>query len=453
MVTRIVTLLLGLLLVIVHVVGNAYESSRPIPGILTLYLHAMEYDPELRVAKAARSAGAEVVVQARAGLLPAVSLYAEHGRLERRTQEIEGGAATWEDHFSHNIVRLNVTQPVLDLEAWYQYQAGESQYWQAEAKYQVANQDLAERLIAAYFRVLRAQSDLATRQAESDSLQRQQSQVQRQLEAGVVSRIDVLEVNAELSRVAVDQVRSQSELDQALRALEAITGQKISSVSPLHQVPAHFQLGTIASLRARAETNNPRLQLARYETQTSRQNAKAAKVAHYPILSLDLSAQRDISESAEQTPPGTGELITDTTSIALRLEMPVFSGGRISSQRRESLHLLEQSRQNFRLVKEEVLSELDAQHEALHAHHQAMVAAQLSISAQEAALEAAEKGHEAGVRDLVDVLRARRERFAAADVLNDAKYDYVTTLARLYRLTGSLHQHQIQQFNDWLATP
>lgn len=446
-------LMLALSLLIVNAVANANESAEQLPDLLTLYSRAIEYDPELGVAEATRKAGEEALPQALSGLLPSLSLSAEYARLERRTQEIHGFSAARDDRFSQQLFQTSLSQPIINLQAWHQYRAGKSLVKQTDAEYRDSLQSLGERLIAAYFQVLRTQSNHATRQAEHDALQRQKSQVQRQLQAGIASRIDVLEVTAEASRVAVELVRVRSEFDQSIRALEAITGEQLSGLPPLKRIPERLAVGTLTTLQARAEANNPRLQLAQYETETSQQNARAAKAAYFPTLSLDLSAKRDISGSAELTPPGTSDLTADTASVALRLEVPIFSGGRTSSQRREAVHLLEQSRQRFRLVREDILSELESLFQTLQTQQRAMLAARQAVSAQEAALEAAQRGHEAGIRDLVDILRARREQFAAVDVLNDARFEYVTTLARLYRLKGDLNKPQIKQFNDWLAAP
>lgn len=451
-VTRIAFITLALSLVIVNVVASANELTKPQTDLFALYIRAIDYDPELQAAEATRQAGEEALPQARAGLLPSLTLSAEHGRFERRTQEIKGIIPASGSHFSRRILQVSLIQPVIDLQAWYRYRAGESRYRQAEAVHRDAIQALGERLIHAYFRVLRAQSSLATRQAEQDALQRQQNQVQKQLRAGIASRIDVLDVSAEASRVAVERVRAKGELDQSLRALETITGERLSNVSPLRRIPVRRELGSIESLKARAEAGNPRLLLAEFKTKTAQQNAKAAKAAHLPTLSLDLNAQRNIS-GADVAPLGTSDLTTDTASIAIRLEVPVFSGGRTTSLQRESAYLFEQSRQRLRSVREEVLGELESLFEVEHAQHQAIEAAQKAYSAQEAAFEAAQRGHEAGLRDLVDILRARREQFASIDVLNDARYEHFTTLARLYRLTGDLNQQQIKQLNEWLATP
>lgn len=438
-------------LVIVNVIAHANEPAQPHAGLLTLYTRALEHDPELQAAAAARQAGREALPQARSGLLPSISFSAEHARFERRNSSVGSARLAQDSHYSRQALQATLAQPIVDLQAWHQYLAGTHQFQQANAQYHNSVQALGERLIESYFRVLRAQSKLATRQAEQEAVHRQQNQVQQQLQAGIASRIDVLEVMAESSRLAVTTVRAKSELRQSIRALERITGESVSSVLPLQQIPTQLELGTITALSARARSNNPRLLLARYQTRTSEQNARAASAAHLPTLSLEINTQRSIS-GADATAPGADHLRTDTTGVALRLEMPIFSGGRTSSRDREATHLLDQSRQRYRQVRGEVLSELTSTVETLNAQRKAIDAATHALFAQEAALQAAEKGRGAGVRDLVDILRARREQFAAVDVLNDAKYEYITTLARLYRLTGDLSHKSIRKLNDWLAT-
>jgi len=449
--TKTTLLLVALSLVIVQGSTNANELAEPKTDLYTLFEQAVTHDPELSAARAARMAASEALPQARSGLLPNLSMSAEQGRYERQTEAISGFSSAQDDHYSRQVLSANLRQPVFDLQAWYRFRAGQSLTVEAETEYTDALQSLSERLVTGYFRVLRAQSRLDARQSEQDALSRQKAQIEKQLQAGIASRIDLLETRAEESRVTVELVNARSEHAQALRALEAIAGVAVHEVVPLRQIPDTHSLGALGALVAKAESGNPQLLLARQEELTARHNASAARSAHAPTLSLELSAQRDLSDSPDVTPPGTGDLTTDTASVALRLELPIYSGGQTSSRSRESHHLLDQARENFRLGRTNVMSELESNFEALQSTRQAINAGRQAVDAQRTALEAAKKGQKAGVRDLVDILRARREQFTALDVLNEARYDYVTTLARIYRLTGELGEERIRQINQWLA--
>lgn len=440
-----------LFLVIVHGRVSANEKTATTTDLYTLYAEAITRDPELRAASAAREAASEALPQALSGLLPDLSISAEHRRYEQRTKAIKGFSPEREDHYSRQILSANLNQALFDLPAWYQYQAGKSLEREAAAEFANSLQSLGERLVIGYFRVLRAQSSLDARKSEQQALQRQQFQVERQLEAGIASRVDLLEVRAEKSRVTVELVNARSELTQSLRAIKAITGVTVHSVKPLQHVPAKAPLGQIAELSKKAISANPQLTLAQHKTQTARENAKAAKSAHAPTLSLELNAQRDLSDSPDVVPPDTGDLTTDTASIAVRLELPLYSGGRTSSQSRERQHRLEQARQNLRLQRTDILNELESSFEKLQSTRQAISAGQQAVDARKLALKAAQKGQKAGIRDLVDILRARREQFTAIDVLNDARYEYVTTLARIYRLIGGLDENRVRQINTWLV--
>lgn len=451
MTTKTTLLIVALSLVIVHGRINANERTAPETDLYTLYTKAIAQDPEISAARAAKKAASEALPQARARLLPDLSVSAEHGRYEQRTEEVSGFSPKREDHYSRQILSANLRQPLFDLSAWYQYQAGKSLQREGEAEFSEALQFLGERLVIGYFRVLRAKSSLAARQSEQKALQRQTAQVEKQLEAGIASRIDLLEVAAEESRVTVELVNARSELTQSLRALEGIVGVPVHSVKPLHQVPDDLSLGQPGELLKKARSANPQLILSQQEEVTARENAKSAKSAHAPTLSLDLNAQRDLSDGPDVIPPGNGDLTTDTASVALRLELPLYSGGQTSSRSRESQHRLEQARQNVRLQQTDILNDLESNLETLQSTRQAIDAGHQAVDAQKTALTAAQKGQKAGVRDLVDVLRARREQFAAVEVLNDARYEYVTTIARIYRLIGDLDEDRVRQMNTWLA--
>lgn len=282
---------MALSLVIVHGRIDANELAAPEADLYTLYTQAIAQDPEIRAARAAKAAASEALPQARSGLLPDLSVSAEHGRYEQRTDAVRGFSPSREDHYSRRILSANLSQALFNLPAWYRYQAGKSLQSEAEAEYTDALQSLGERLVVGYFRVLRAKSGVAARKSELDALERQKSQVEKQLEAGIASRIDLLEITAEERRVAVELVKARSKLTQSLRSLEGVTGVVVHSVTPLQQVPDNPALGPLEELLAEARSANPQLTLSQEEAHTARENAKAAKSAHAPTLSLELNAQ------------------------------------------------------------------------------------------------------------------------------------------------------------------
>lgn len=84
---------------------------------------------------------------------------------------------------------------------------------------------------------------------------------------------------------------------------------------------------------------------------------------------------------------------------------------------------------------------------------QAIDAARQALAAQKTAVNAAQQGYQAGIWDLVDLVRARRERFAAQDLLNEARFDYLLAWVRLKRLSGALNEVAIRELDQEVLAP
>lgn len=444
--------LIGLGVAFIVLCGNARAEipNKSSPDLYLLYKSALRHDPEIAAAKAARDAGEEAMPQARAGLLPQLSVAAEQEWFKRRTGGIEGLAPEQRDDYSRQVISANLSQPVFDLEAWYRYRTGQSRFVAAGAEFLIARQALGQRLIDAYFRALRQQSMLAARKAELDALIRQRERLEKQLNVGLVSKVDLLEVMAEESRVTVELVKTRQGHREALKDLESMSGIVIDRVATLSSIPPRFLDVGLEDLLVKARSSSPRLILARQRVVTAKHALAEADAAHAPDVSLEMFVSRELSDSPDTVPRGTGRLEVDTTGVALRLDMPLYSGGRVSSVGRERRSQLTQAEEEFRLERSRVTNELKSGYEALHSAEQSVSAARQAVKAQKLALSAAEKGLKAGVRDVVDVLRARRESFRALDVLNDARYELIDVLVRIYRLTGQLDADRIRRINQWL---
>ncbi len=78
-------------------------------------------------------------------------------------------------------------------------------------------------------------------------------------------------------------------------------------------------------------------------------------------------------------------------------------------------------------------------------------ARQQAILSNRSALEATRTGYEVGTRNIVDVLRAEQNLFAAQRDFDNARYDYVLNVLRLKRAAGTLQTADLERLNEWLT--
>src|SRR5918996_1262554 len=138
-------------------------------GLLDVYILAQEKDPQLGGVDAARQATLEARPQARAQLLPSLSLSAN---IARNFQEITAAdAATLARFqavpqtfgrvsFTSGSYTLSITQPVFHYDYWEQLKQADSRIQQATLEVDATRQDLMLRVTERYFGVLAAIDNL-----------------------------------------------------------------------------------------------------------------------------------------------------------------------------------------------------------------------------------------------------------------------------------------------------
>ena len=173
---------------IAMVVGLAGASAGA-ADLEQIYREALANDATLAGALASRDAGLEKLPQARAGLLPSVSL---SGNSNWNNADLNHVPVTRK--YNSNGWQVQLAQPLFRWQNWVQYKQGELQGTLAEAQYQLARQDLALRAAQAYFDVLAAQDVLAASRALNEANGQQLALARKSFEVGTVTITDVPEI-------------------------------------------------------------------------------------------------------------------------------------------------------------------------------------------------------------------------------------------------------------------
>ena len=169
---------------------------------------------------------------------------------------------------------------------------------------------------------------------------------------------------------------------------------------------------------------------------TDRQNA-----AHYPTLDLVGSYN---SEDTDGTLYGGGSQI-DNTKVMLKLNVPLYQGGMVSSKAAEAEHQRSAARQELirqtRAVERQTRSAFLGVKTALNrveALHQ-------SVASNQSALEAKQEGFLSGLYTSLAVLDAERDLYLTKQEYAKARYQYLLNGLKLKKATDTLSGQDIQQ--------
>lgn len=404
-------------------------------SLADLYQLALKNDPQLKSAAAAMRAGQEAVPQARANLLPDVEL---------------GGEADWINtkhagSLNTSGVTLSLSQSVFSAANWYNLRRGEAVSKQAALQFDQAQQNLILRSVSAYLDVLRAMNNLESVQAEERAIKRQLDQVNAQFDVGLIAVTDVQEAQARYDNAVVARIEVQGQLDNSYEELDRLAGQPYRTVTPLKaDYPIkNPQPAEPKPWLEKAWKNNLGLQIADSAIQAARRSAQAAHAGHYPTV--DLNASYDTN-----TENISGFNTGDTSTVALRLNLPIFRGGLTSSQTRQAEALLDQAMQDRQDQLLAVTQQTRSLLRNLHTNVQSVKARAQSIKSSQTALEATQEGFKVGTRNVVDVLDAERTLYAAKRDYANARLDFITNLFDLKQQLGTLNPDDLATLDHWL---
>ncbi|MBE9537844.1 MAG: TolC family protein, partial [Proteobacteria bacterium] len=207
-----------------------------------------------------------------------------------------------------------------------------------------------------------------------------------------------------------------------------------------------------------AMENNFSLLAARYGEEAARQNAKANKMVHAPTVSgnyaySDYSTEGDLTrlpETAFDIPPDND---VELNTWQIRLDLPLYSGGAISSNRRRAAQDFNASRENRINLSRNVVTNTRSLHMTVISDVSRVAARKQSIVSSRSALDATQAGYEVGTRNVVDVLNAQNTLFSAERDYANTRYDYILDILRLKEQAGLLSPEDINNLDAYLETP
>lgn len=437
------TLLASLMSGVLAVTGQSAQAM----DLIHTYQLALDRDPTLRAARAARDARLEVVPQARALLLPNIGLSAS----ETRTHEelVSKGTSiipTRTSTYNTERYSIDLTQPLFNYERFVTLAQADSQAAQAQADYLVAEQDLIVRVAEAYFNVLAAQDNLRFAKSELDAIGRQLDQAKERFDVGLIAITDVHEAQARYDLAVSQKIDAEDQLDSARDALREITGPLNEPVNPLTG-ELDLRRPTPEDVKAwvdQALEGNLNLVSLQAAVESAHQEIKRQRAGHFPTLDLVAShGKTDIGGGSF------GGRETTDSAIGIQAQLPLFQGGLVNSQTRQARYRFTEAQENLDQARRQTERQTRDAYRGVVSGIAQVKALEQALTSTETALEAAETGFEVGTRTIVDVLNAQRERFRAERDLYRSRYDYLLSILRLQQAIGNLDPSDLKDINHW----
>ncbi|MCZ6617041.1 MAG: TolC family outer membrane protein [Gammaproteobacteria bacterium] len=417
--------------------------------LLETYQAARTNDPRFQVAFYEYEAAKEAIPQARAELLPGVTLDLRGAETKQnildRNQAIFGEGRT---RFTTKSYSFQASQPLFRVSSWQRLRQAKTTVKQAFALFAVAEQQLLRRSAEAYLIVLAARDNVALSKAELAAVGRQLELVKARRRGGLANITDEYEAQARYSRVQADVFAGTNTLDDAYQGLREVVGDAVVDIYPFREdIPMVTpDPPNVSSWIDMALDQNWSLLAANYAVTVSEQEIKRRRASHFPTL--DLVARTGNIDSGGAITGGGSDV--DTTEVALQLTIPLFAGGGISSLTRQAQSDHRRAIEERRLQHRIVMRETRAAFQSLSSAISRVAALRDSLRSQESALGGREQGYRSGVNTLLDVLDAQRDLNATRRDYYTARYDYLMNLLRLKEQVGALSENDLAYINQFL---
>lgn len=434
-----------------------------------IYELALENDAQLKSEEAQYLANLENENLSRSALLPQINANYDYTDSDQdrtgESFEVTGGGISPIDTFTNTDVttdgyQVSLSQALFDLPAWFGFQSGKELTRQAEATFAANQQNLIVRTVEAYLLVLRAQDNLEASRAQERAFERQLEQTQQRFEVGLIAITDVYEAQAAYDLSRVNRIVDENNVSVALERLSVLTGKNHSNLNVLKE---DFEINLPepndrAAWVEFALENNFNLAAARYAEEAARQSAKANQMEHAPKVRgsyaySDFTTDGDLTRKPSTDFDTSPDNDTELNTWSIRLDVPLYSGGAISANRRKAAQEFNASREQRINLTRNTVTSARSLHMTVVSDVSRVAARKQSIVSSKSALDATQAGYEVGTRNVVDVLNAQNTLFAAQRDYANSRYDYIVNVLRLKEEAGLLSPQDVYNLDSYLVTP
>ncbi len=425
---------------------SAYADS-----LAQIYDLAKQNDPQLLSVAAQRDQAFEAITSSRSALLPQINLTAGYNLTLGETEFDESALGTSSNDQNALTTGVSFSQALYNRASWLTLDTAEKTARQADATYAATQQGLILRVSQAYFEVLRTQDNLEFVRAEKAAVERQLEQTKQRFEVGLSAITDVHDAQAQYDAVLANEVLAENNLINSYESLRELTGQEHKNLDVLdtERFSASRSSSPAEMLIEEAKQKNLSLLSSRISQDIARDNISLASSGHLPTLSLDggysygaYSGTEGLSTNNDRT--------SDALTIGVNLAVPLYSGGRVSSQTKQAEYAYVAASENLEAQYRSVVKEVRAQSNNINASIGALRAYEQSVVSARSALEATEAGFDVGTRTIVDVLDATRRLYDANRNLSTARYNYILSRLQLRQAVGTLNEQDILNINAGL---
>ena len=422
--------------------------------LLQIYREAVANDPTLASARAGWEASQESIPQARAGLLPSVTLQGNANYQDFNEKLHVDPSVNFKQRFEQYNYIVSASQPLYRKQNLVALDQAKQTVSQSDYVLASARQDLIVRVAQAYLDVLLARFNIELTESQKAAVSENLAQAKRNFEVGTATITDTNDAQAKYDQIVAQEISTQNDLDNKLAALRAIIGRAPRELKRFGgrfepQLPTPNTLDTWIDAAVR---DNPQVRIAQANYDIAVLEVDRQRAGHYPTIDLVASFNQGYQGGSSSTSQTSSAAFDSRLGvIGVQLNLPLYLGGSIDSKVRQAVANLEKARQDLeaarrsaQLSSQTAFNGVTSGVAQVNAFDQAVKSAQVSY-------DSTKLGLEVGVRTNLDVLNQQQQVFQTRFNLAQSYYNFVINGLKLKQAVGTLSEADVEELNRALG--
>ena len=389
---------------------------------------------QLRTSVLSAQLATEDRVQARAGLLPAVSGFLQH--IYTEPNGTPSGVFIANDGPHVNNAWATAHGDIYSPQRWAEYKVAAAAEAVARAKADLATRGLVATIAQNYYALVAAIRKAASAQQSLAEARQFLDITQRQERGGEVARADVIK-----AQIQVEQ-RLRDGQEAELNALKARLGlsvlifpdfrENFTVVDDLQDV---MPLAPLDTVRSAAAQGSPDVRAAEASVQQESSGLSAARSGLLPSVSFDYWYGINANQFAITNPDGDRLL---GSAAQVQMTVPLWSWGATQSKLRQAELRVRQAKADLTLTQRQLQANVIAFYREAEIARQQVDSLRTSLDLSTESLRLTTLRYQAGDATVLEVVDAQSTLIQARNAYDDGLVRYRTALATLQLITGTL---------------
>lgn len=350
----------------------------------------------------------ELKTQARAAVLPNISGVGAYTRIDRP----EGGGPSQFLLTKQYSAALRLTQPIIEGGALAAYGLADENLLLSKFQKDATEINLYQLVISSFYNLQIAQVDVTNLEEFKRFSSQRVKELKDRTRIGRSRKGELVEAEAQLLSAESQYKQGLINLKQSEEIFEFYTKLKPENISPLGELPV--LTSSMESYLAKVR-NRPDIRATTQEVKVAEKRVDIAKGGHYPSVNLTSNYYFD----------RTGVLASSEWDVGLAVVIPIYQGGGVSAQVRES-------------VEGKRIAELNRSETVRTAERDVMISYRSLVEVQEqlkyvkAAMKRFEEAYDLNKRDYQNGLVTNLDVLQSLSYYIESKRAYTSILARAH---------------------